>query len=70
MNQLKLDIILNLVKPGDIVEIIPIDKFPNAERKFKVDEITKEGFLYGLSETCDGYVIPFNWIKDISIVSR
>lgn len=60
--------ILNMVKVGDVVEITPIDKVPNAERRFKVDDITKEGFLYGLSETCDGYVIPFYWIKDIKIV--
>lgn len=62
------EIVLQMVKAGDTVEIVPIDKFPNAERKFKVDEITKEGFLYGLSEYCDGYVIPFNWIKELKIV--
>lgn len=61
-------IVMSLVKVGDIVEIVPIDKFPNAERRFKVNGIEKDGFLYGLSETCDGYVIPFNWIKEIKIV--
>lgn len=60
--------VLSMVKPGDTIEIEPIDKFPNAERKFKVDGITEEGFLYGLSEYCDGYAIPFYWIKNIKIV--
>lgn len=62
------EIVLQMVKVGDTVEIVPIDKFPNAERRFKVDEITEEGFLYGLSEYCDGYVIPFSWIKELKIV--
>lgn len=58
----------NLVKPGDTIKITPIDKVPNCEREIKVDYITEEGFLYGLSETCDGWIIPFNWIKDFEIV--
>lgn len=61
-------VVLNTVKPGDMVEIKPISKVPNCERRFRVDDITKEGFLYGLSETCDGYIIPFNWIDKIKIV--
>ena len=61
--------IIALVKPGDIVEITPIPKFPNAERRFKVNEVLDNGFLYGLSTTCDGYVIPFSWIQDIKIVA-
>lgn len=62
-------IVMSLVKPGDMVEITPISKVPNAERRFKVDEVLDDGFLYGLSETCDGYVIPFTWIQDIKIVA-
>ena len=62
------EIVMALVKPGDIVEITPISKVPNAERRFKVDEILDDGFLYGLSTTCDGYRMPFMWIEDIKIV--
>ena len=62
------EMIIALVKPGDTVEITPIPKVPNAERRFKVDKILDDGFLYGLSITCDGYVMPFTWIQDIKIV--
>lgn len=61
--------IIALVKPGDTVEITPISKVPNAERRFKVNDILDDGFLYGLSTTCDGYVMPFSWIEDIKIVA-
>lgn len=64
------DIVLAMVKVGDTLEITPISTFPNAERKFKVDDILEEGFLYGASETCDGYVIPYYWIQDVKIVSH
>ena len=60
--------IIALVKPGDTVEIIPIPKVPNAKRRFKVDEILNDGFLFGLSTTCDGYLMLFEWIEDIRIV--
>lgn len=62
--------VLQMVKPGDTVEIVPNNKFPNADRVFKVDDITEEGFLYGLSEYCDGYVMPFYWIEDLKIVKN
>ena len=62
------EMIIALVKPGDTVEITPISKVPNAERRFKVNDVLDDGFLYGLSTTCDGYVMPFAWIKDIKIV--
>lgn len=62
------EIIIALVKPGDTVEITPISKVLNAERRFKVNDILDDGFLYGLSTTCDGHVIPFSWIEDIKIV--
>lgn len=61
--------IIALVKLGDTVEITPISKVPNAERRFKVNDILDNGFLYGLSTTCDGYVMPFSWIEDIKIVA-
>lgn len=63
------EIVMALVKPGDMVEITPIPKVPNAERRFKVNEVLDNGFLYGLSTTCDGYVMPFAWIQDIKIVA-
>ena len=62
------EMIIALVKPGDTVEITPISKVPDAERRFKVDEILDDGFLFGLSTTCDGYLMPFEWIEDIKIV--
>ena len=62
--------IIALVKPGDTVEITPIPKVSNAERRFKVNDILDDGFLYGLSTTCDGYVMPFTWIQDIKIVGN
>lgn len=58
--------LLKYLKEGDEIEIIPIDKFPNADRKFKINYFSKDGFVYGLSETCDGYEMPFNWIKGIA----
>lgn len=62
------DTILTLVKVGDTIEITPHPKVPNTEKVFRVDDILEEGFLYGVSETCDGYVIPYSWIKDIKII--
>ena len=62
------DIILSLVKIGDTVEIVPSSKMPNADRKFRVQDITKNGFIYGISENCDGYLMPFYAIEDIKIV--
>ena len=62
------EIVMALVKPGDTVEITPISNVPNAERRFKVNEVLDDGFLYGLSTNCDGYVMPFGWIEDIKIV--
>lgn len=62
------NVILNIVKVGDTVEITPKEKFPNAERRFKVDDICKEGFIYGISEYRDGYVMPFYWIDSLRIL--
>ena len=58
------------VKKGDTVRIVPIDSVPNAERVFKVDELLNQGFLYGCSITCDGYVIPYSWIKSIRVIKK
>lgn len=61
---------VDLVKPGDTVRIVPIDKVPNADREFKVDELLNEGFLYGLSTTSDGYVMPYSWIKRLKVIKH
>lgn len=58
------------VHPGDTVRIVPIDKVPNADREFKVNKLLNEGFLYGLSTTCDGYVMPYSWIKSLRVIKR
>ena len=60
--------VISLVKRGDTLEITPIDKLPNFDRKIKVDYVTKDGFIYGMSSTCDGYLYPFYAIKDCKIV--
>jgi hypothetical protein len=57
-----------MVKVGDTVEITPIEKLPNLDRKFKVNSITNDSFIYGVSETCDGYEMPFEWFTEIKIV--
>lgn len=63
------EMIIALVQPGDTVKITPNRKMPKADRTFKVDAVLESGFLYGCSTTCDGYVMPFTWIKDIKIVA-
>ncbi len=62
--------ILPIIKKGDIIEIEPIPKFPNCERKITVDDITDKGFLYGCSTTCDGYMIPFYFINSLKIIGH
>lgn len=59
--------IINCVKRGTILEIEPIDKLPNFEHEIKVDYVTKDGFVYGMSTTCDGYLYPFYAIKSLKI---
>ena len=63
-----LSIILPLVKPGDRVRIVPRASVPNAQREFKVNAILPDGFLFGVTERCDGYILPFMWIKEIAII--
>ena len=63
-------IVMGMLQRNDLVRIVPIKKCPNAERVFVVDDILDNGFLYGVSETCNGYVIPFNWVEDISIIGK
>ena len=70
VNALSMTDKIKRVKKGDIINITPIDKVPNCERQIKVDEVTSEGFLYGVSTTCDGWIIPFYWIKDFEIESE
>ena len=62
------EIVVNIVKPGDIVRIVPNEKMPNLEREFIVDDITKNGFLTGCSCTSDGYTIPFFAIESVEII--
>lgn len=61
---------LPTVKRGDIVEITPIDKLPNADRILNVYDITSNGILYGVTEYCDGYVMPLEWIADAKIIGK
>lgn len=60
----------NKVNVGDTIRIVPIASVPNAEREFKVNALLNDGFLYGLSTTCDGYVIPYSWIKSLRVVKK
>jgi len=60
---------------GTHIKIIPIDKLSDDNEELndiKVDDIVNDriwgtSILYNLSETCDGYVYPFEWIKDYII---
>jgi hypothetical protein len=56
------------VKVGDTVRIVPKSKVPNADREFTVNELRNDGFLYGVSCTCDGYVMPYSWIKSLRVI--
>lgn len=58
------------VKVGDRLEITPIDKLPNFDREIVVQDILKNGFLYGVTSNSDGYVYPFYAIKDFKIKER
>lgn len=64
------DIVLSMIKRGDIVEIVPIDKLPNLDRVLKVWDVSSNGIIYNVSVTCDGYEMPFSWIKEVKIVGR
>lgn len=52
---------------GQRVRITPIDSMPNLPREIVVDEVTSEGLIYGITETCDGFDYPFWAIKKIEI---
>lgn len=58
------------VKVGDTIRITPKNNVPNAQREFKVDDITLDGFVFGCSTTSDGRMIPFSWIKSIRKVNK
>lgn len=59
--------VLSSIRPGMRVKITPIPKVPDADTEFVVNEVRDDGFLYGVTETCDGYVMPFAWIDGISV---
>lgn len=62
------DIVIGLVKKGDHLEITPIDKLPDFDKEITVQDVLDNGFLYGVTDRCDGYVYPFWAIKDVKIV--
>ena len=67
-NTMVKDMTITLVKVGDTIEIEPIDRMPNLDRKIQVQRIADSGFCYGMTADCDGYMIPFWAIKAIKIV--
>ena len=65
----KNEIIINILNPGDVVQITTTNSAPDeCPKKFKVNDILKDGLLYNCSITCDGYIFPYSWIKEIKIV--
>lgn len=64
------EFIIALVTKGDCLEIVPINNLPNLPKKIKVDEVRADGFLYGLSASCDGFIYPFWAIKSLKIVKK
>lgn len=60
------------VENGDTITVKY--KNPNlfSKKKFKVDytDYTNECFVYGLSESCDGYQIPFWAIEQITRLEK
>lgn len=62
------DIIIALVKPGDTIKVKARESLPNFSGTYKVDYLVDDGFLYGVSGSCDGYTMPFWAIEEIAIV--
>ena len=56
------------VQIGDKLTITPIKQMPNLDREITVQGITAGGFLYGITETSDGYEMPFWAIDDFKVV--
>lgn len=44
------------------------DKLPNFDRKIKVQSITKDGYIYNMTDRYDGDLYPFWAIKDLKII--
>ena len=67
------EIALNAMKPGTRLRLEPIKKLPNMDRDIVLDGITdclgEPAILYGVSETCDGYSIPFSWIESYEVLT-
>lgn len=61
------EIALSSLKTGVHLRLTPIPKLPNMDRDIRLDGITdfygEPAVLYNRSETCDGYSIPFSWIR-------
>lgn len=70
MNNIKENLKLCDLCEGDIVVITPHEKFPNADRELDFYMLTPEGILYGVSERCDGCIMPYSWIKEFTVRKR
>lgn len=68
MSKVTRDMTIALVKRGDTIQIKPIDSMPNLDRVIKVQYVEKDGFWYGMTSSCDGYLLPFWAIKSIKII--
>ena len=62
------DMTIALVQRGDTIQIKPIDSLPYLDRIIKVQSVEKDGFWYGMTGSCDGYLLPFWAIKSIKII--
>ena len=58
------------INKGDTITIKPKSVMPNLIRKFKVDYIGNDYFVYGVSSHCDGYTVGFWAIDDIVKIAR
>ena len=62
-------IILNMVRPGNTVKIIPVDERLDLSKVFTVQGVSRKAFIYGITENCDGYEMQYKDIKEIRIIS-
>lgn len=71
MNSEKRKALLNIA-PCTHLRLTPIPKLPNMDRDVVVNCIRnwsgEPSIVYGMSERCDGYAIPFSWIEDYEII--
>lgn len=70
MNKIIESLKLCSLHEGDTVIITPHEKFPDAEKELDFYMLTPEGILYGVNEHCDGYIMPYSWIKDFTVKKR